>query len=357
MALLTIASGLAHLLLARTLNVPQGADAPAYVRIAETLLATGGVELPPPGLLRPSPQERLDDVFGSPLSRAVDGRFLPKHPVPFGALLVPGVALAGVAGARLTALLLGALLAGTVTAAATRTYGAVPSTLASAAVFLLSPAGRNVLWAINVDTVITLAWFGALLLAEAGRPVGAGLLGGAVLFLRPPAGLLLAGPALLAATRGRRDLLLFALGALPPAAIFAATNVLLWGSPWGSSYDRVVVVREGVVALADHAGRFSLPPLRGLSLLLLDEAGGLAATAPAALVGLLGLLLPGGSRRRLGLAAAVSAALFLVFLSPFEFLERLPSTIYRFALPLLAASVLPLAALVRAALDLRRTRA
>lgn len=352
-ALLMLATGLVATVRGGTLDVAQGADAPAYVRIARVFLATGGVELPAPGDLRPAHQERLDDVFGSPVSMTVDGRYLPKHPVLFGALLVPGVAVAGVAGARVTALLLGSLLAGVAAATAARRYGVVPSVVASCAVLLFSPAGRNVLWAINVDTAIALVWLGALLLADSGRPLGAGLLGGALLFLRPPALVLLSGAALLVAVREGRGLLRFAAGVLPSIAALAAVNTVLWGAPWGSSYDRVAVVRDGTEALLGHSDQFTLPPLRGLALLLLDDGGGLLATAPACLVGLLGLLLPAG-RDRLGVAAAASASAFLLLISGYAFLALLPATTYRFALPLLVASVLPLAALVRAALDLRR---
>lgn len=349
------ACGLGDAFLAGTLGVAQGADAPAYVRIARTLLETGTPELHGPGAFVALPQERLDDVFGSPWSMTVDGRLFPKHPILFGAALAPGFAVAGTAGARITALLLGALLAGVATAAAAKRHGAAAAILAALAVFLLSPAGRNVLWGINVDTAITLLWLGALVLADAGRPFPAGLLGGLLLFLRPPAVLLLAGVAVVVAGRPRREALRLAAGITPLLVVLATLNTVWWGAPWGSSYDRVAVFSVEGLVLASHSSQFALPPLQGLSILVFHGDGGLLATAPVCLLGLLGLLLPGRCDR-LGLAAAASAASFLLLISGFTFLSRAPETSYRFALPLLAASVLPLAALLRAALDLRGLR-
>lgn len=344
--------GLADTARSGMLGTARGADAPAYVRIATSLVEQGTPTMPGPGVLVALPQERLDDVFGSPWSMTIDGRLLPKHPVLFGAVLVPGIAIAGIPGARVTALLLGALLGGIVTTAATRRFGAASAALASLAVFVLSPAGRNVLWAINIDTMIAVLWFAAMVLADAGRPFPAGLLGGLLLFLRPPAILLLAGVAVVLAGRPRRDVRLFAAGLVPLLVVLAVVNTVWWGSPWASSYDRVAILSDAGLVLATHSSQFTLSPWRGLSILLFHGDGGLLATAPACLLGLLGLLLP-ERRDTLGVAATASATAFLLLLSGYTFLARVPETAYRFALPLLAASVLPLAALLRTAFDAR----
>lgn len=336
-----------------TLAVAQGADAPAYVRIARTLLATGGLELPGPGRIDDAPQQRLDDVYGSPWAMTVDGRLLPKHPWLFGAALAPGVRAAGVAGARVTALALGALLAALVTAAAARGPGAGPALAASAAVLLGSPAARNVLWAINVDTAIALAWISALLLCERGRPVAAGLLAGAVLFLRPTAVLLLLGLVPLALGRPRRERAVL-LGALAlPAAALAALDTAWWGAPWRTAYDRVAVLGPSGLSLAAVSGLFTLPPLEGARVLLLHPSGGLLATAPAALLAIACVGLP-AARSRLAVAAVFPAATALAALAPYRFLAAAPETAYRFATPLVVAAVLPLALLLKEAERMRR---
>lgn len=350
-----LGAGLLHVVSVDALARPQGADAPAYVRIARTLLATGGLELPGPGEIDPDPQLRPWDVYGSPWAIAADGRLLPKHPALFGALLVPGVAVAGVAGARVTALLLGALLAGAATAAAARRSGPAPALLAGVAVFLLSPGVRNVVWGVNVDTAIALAWLAALLLADRGRPAAAGLLGGLLLFLRPTALLLLAAVPALLLGRPWRERLRFAAGLAVPLLLLAVQSTLWWGAPWRSSYDRVAVVTGSGLRMASHSATFGGDLLDGLRILFLDPSGGLVATAPVVLVGLLGLAVS-RSGDRLPAAAGAAALVAYVALAPYEFLRAVPGTSYRFALPLAAASVLPLAALLAAAGGLFRRR-
>ncbi len=368
-------AGLASLLARGTLGVPQGADAPAYVRIARTLASTGGLELPGPAEIDDAPQQRLDDPFGSPVSLAVDGRFLPKHPWAFGALLVPGVA-----------------------AQAARVWGVVPALLAAAAVLLGSPAARNVLWGVNVDTAIALLWLASLVLAARGRPVSAGLLGGLVPFLRPTAAVLLGGLVVLAFLRPRRErLALFGVLAVLFAA-FGTLNTLWWGAPWRTAYDRVAVLGpdglsvasvadqfslpplEGLgillpvsythldvykrqaydrvavlgpdgLSVASVADQFSLPPLEGLGILLLHPSGGLLATAPLCFFAVLGLAILPAARERVSACAMGSGLVAFLLLAPYRFLEVAPETAYRFAAPLVVASVLPLAALASEALS------
>jgi len=344
-------AGLASLLARGTLAVPQGADAPAYVRIARTLAATGGLELPGPAEIDDAPQQRLGDPFGSPVALSVDGRFLPKHPWAFGALLVPGFAIAGIPGVRLTALALGGLLAALVAARAARVWGIVPSLLAAAAVLLGSPAARNVLWGVNVDTAIALLWLVSLVLAARGRPVYAGLLGGLVPFLRPTAVVLLGGLLVLSFLRPRRERLAL-LGVL--AVLLAALgvlNALWWGAPWRTAYDRVAVLGPNGISVVSVADQFSLPPLEGLGILILHTSGGLLATAPLCLFAALALVFLPAARERVSACAMGSALVAFLLLAPYRFLEVAPETAYRFAAPLVVASVLPLAALASEALS------
>ena len=55
LGLTVFVAGLASIVRSETLATPQGADAPAYVRIATTLLATGGLELPGPSEIGTAP--------------------------------------------------------------------------------------------------------------------------------------------------------------------------------------------------------------------------------------------------------------------------------------------------------------
>jgi len=73
---------------------PVGADAPAYCRIARTVVATGSLELPGPDLIDRDIQQDLSSPFGTPYALTRDGRLFPKHSALFGLALAPGTALA-----------------------------------------------------------------------------------------------------------------------------------------------------------------------------------------------------------------------------------------------------------------------
>lgn len=345
---LVFVAGALSLVETNTFSLPRGADAPAYERIARTMLSTGRLVLPGPDEIGEAPQMRTNDIFGSPWAMTIDGRLLPKHSVLFGLLVVPGVALAGTVGARVTALILGGLLAATATALAARRTGPGPALLAGAAVFLLSPGARNVVWAISVDTAIALAWFASLACLDRGRLAAAGLLAGLLPFLRPSAALLLAASVALLASRARGDWFRFAAGIGGPVALLAFLNTVWWGAPWRTSYDRVAVATGGGLEIARHSATFHGNPADGLSILFLEPAGSLLATIPVAVVGLAGLA-AGRPGDRLPPVAVGTALLSLVALAPYDFLRVSPETAYRFALPFATASVLPIAALLATA--------
>lgn len=347
-ALLVLVPGLLHLVSRGTLREPQGADAPSYVRAAETLLATGSLVLPAPDLTVRRPQERLDSAFGSPYALGSDGRLRPKHPWLFSLLLVPGVALGGVAGARLLALALSAVLAALVASRAARESGLAPALLGVVAVLLLMPGGRNVLWAVNVDTAIALASFAALAWSDDGSPLRAGAAAAAALALRPTALLLLAPAPFLLARHGRGTLARSLATLLPLLAAAGAVNAHLWGAPWRSGYERVVVWGPGGPSLVRHSTAFGGSLLEGLGLLFGPSAGGLLASAPVVLAAAAGFALA-SARTPLWTSAFVSSLAAYLSLAPYAFLREAEGTVYRFALPLLAASVGPVAALLAAA--------
>lgn len=348
-ALAVALAGLADVAASDRLSSPQGADVPAYLRIATTVLSKGSFELAPPSTEAEAYGMGAGDVYASQWALTVDGRLFPKHPLLFGLVLTPGVALGGIAGARVTALLLGGLLAGIATWAAARSFGPIAAALAAAAVFLASPGARNVLWAPNVDTLIALVWLSSLVLAGRGRLASSGLLAGTLFFLRPTAPILLAGLVPLLARRPRRELLRFGEGIAPPLLLLASLNTLWWGAPWRSAYDRTALLVAGRWQPGRVSGTFHANPAEGLRILFLHRDGGLLATVPVAIVALVGFaFLTRG--RRLALAAPLAGLAAYLVLAPYEHLRVVPEVAYRFATPFFSAAVLPLAALLAAAL-------
>ena len=90
---------------------PVGADAPAYCRIARTLVGTGSLELPGPDRIDRDVQQDVASEFGTPYALTRDGRLFPKHSALFGILLAPGTAIGGTVGAQVSYLRLAAAFA------------------------------------------------------------------------------------------------------------------------------------------------------------------------------------------------------------------------------------------------------
>ena len=325
---------------------PWGADAPAYCRIARTVIEDRTLVLPAPERIDRDLQQKLTDLWGTPYALGARGELYPKHPWAFALLLVPGTWIAGTAGAVVTAILLGAALLGFATWRAARVLGPLPAAVAGAALFLLVPAVRFVCLGINVDVAIALAAFAAAAAAADGRPLLAGLVGGVSLLLRPTMPLLLA-PAVLLVLRSPapRARLRAAAGFVPGALLLLATNAYLWGSPFSTSYGRAAVVTEAGIRVEAHSARFSGNALEGLAVLLADLDAGLLFTAPLALLALLGYLLP-EARRPEWWATTLAGAAALLMLAPYEYVRLIPFSNVRFALPLLVSALLPLAALI-----------
>ena len=347
-ALLVVWTGFTQSLpAAREHGAPVGADAPAYVRIARGL-ESGTLELPPPDRIDHDRQQRLADPFGTPYALGRDGRLLPKHSVAFAALLLPGVASGGYEGAVLVAILLGASLAGFVAARCAAAFGALPAIAAASVLFVLTPGGRWIVTGVNIDTVLAGAMVCAFALGSAGRPAALGLLIGLSPLFRPTAVLLLLPAALaLPPVHRRRALLRVAAGLLTGGAATGLVNTWLWGAPWRTSYDRALVFVDGASRLAPHSSEFGSSPLRGLVALLFDPGAGFLVLAPVAALAFAGYCLP-AARRPEWVVATVSAALSLLLLAPYSFVQAVPAGNYRFGFPLLVSAAPPLAALLAA---------
>jgi hypothetical protein len=326
-----------------------GADAPAYVRIARTLLDTGSLVLPGPERIAPDSQRGSGTIFGTPWALSRDGRLLPKHSWLFALFLRPGVAAAGPAGAACEGVLLGAALAAFVTWRVSRDFGGLPAALAALAIFWAQPAGRWTAGAVNIDVAIAFLFVASLAFAADGHPVAAGILAGVAPLLRPTAPLLfLALPFVVLSRRRPGEMVRLAAGAAPGLLLFGAANTLMFGAPWITAYQRAALWDGRSFQVASVAERFGGALLPGLKALFLDSGGGLVFTAPVTLLALLGLALP-EVRSAERIAAMAAALLVFVALAGYAFVRETAITNYRFAFPLAAASVAPLAGLLAAA--------
>lgn len=325
-----------------------GADGPAYVRIARTLLASGSLVLPGPGRIDADSQQRPHTVYGTPWSLGSDGRLYPKHSWLFAALLVPGVALGGARGAVAEAVLLGAALSGFLAWRASRAFGPLPAAAAALAILLAEPGGRNVLFSINIDVALAFLFLASLAAAADGHPLAAGLLAGLSPLLRPTAPLLFLALPFALREGSKKSWLRLAAGLLPGLLLFAAANTAMFGAPWATAYQRAAVWDGSALHVASVARSFGADLLPGLRILLLHPEGGLLPMFPAALLALAGFLRPEvRSAERLGGAFAALAS--YLALAGYGFLREVPETSYRFAFPFVAASVAPLAGLLAAA--------
>ncbi|GEM_PF-3460913 len=334
---------------------PVGADAPAYCRIARTVVATGSLELPGPDQIDRDIQQDLSSPFGTPYALTRDGRLFPKHSALFGLALAPGTALAGVAGAQASYLLLSAALAALLVHRAATVFGSAPALASFACIYLLVPGGRNLAFGMNLDTVLALAVLAAFDLAARGRSCAAGLLGALSLFLRPTAALLvLPLPFVAAGKRGGAARTAVGLGA--GFLAFGAVNAHVWGSPFLTAYGRSAVLGPGGLQAVDHAAAFGTNPLSGIATLVASYPDGLLFVFPLLLLSPLGFLAREARRAEWWVPMAAGAAGFLA-LGAYDYAVAHPDNmIYRFAGTTWFASAFPLAAVLAWILGVCRTR-
>ena len=186
----------------------------------------------------------------------------------------------------------------------------------------------------------------ALLLGWRGRWGLAGLALGLAIWARPVNVALLPAAALLVGLRwpGLRQVLRFAVALSLPLAVFAAMNTWMFGAPWITSYQRVLVLRDGKQALGDHADLYRLPLLEGLMRVFAKPGDGLVRGTPVIGVALLGAPLLLWKHRRLGAVVLLAMAVNVLSTAKFEVYHS------RYYVLFVALSVLPLACLAELAL-------
>ena len=281
------------------------------------------------------------DAAWSNIALGRNGEWWPKHPILMPIVASPFVWAFGPIGTLIFQFLAYVLMALLAWRVATR-VAPRPAALAATIAFLATPWIHDRVWGFNNDvfyTVLILAALDATLSGKA--PVLAGVLLGVGVFAK--ATNVLYGPALLAVFLLRKDLrgaLRFCVAAAVPAALYLGLNWYMYGSPFHTGYDRILVREAGVLGMHSHSADFHFSQvLPGLKKVLFggETFLGRFPLFFAALAGLVPLAI---KRPREALLFAWCIAVPVAFHAPY--------TWYRleFNLPQIAIAVAPLAALL-----------
>jgi hypothetical protein len=128
----------------------------------------------------------------------------------------------------------------------------------------------------------------------------------------------------------------FVIALLIPLGLYGLANWYMFGAPWISSYQRVLVIKGGELGIASHVSLFSRPYFTGLQDLLFSRHNGLVTAYPILCVSSLGLI-PLFRRHRLQGAALLFVFLaYPLFYAPFEHYQE------RFLFPCFVLAAIPL---------------
>ncbi len=186
-----------------------------------------------------------------------------------------------------------------------------------------------------------LAVFGAFLLAWKGRPLLAGLAGGAAILVEYECGLLVGVIAVYVAARGVGNLARYLVGALPGCLLLAAYDWAAFGAPWHLSYR----YQGGVYHAEQVAGFFGIGfPNASRTFVVFSGNGGLLFVSPVLALGVYGLYRLRHRFPREMLVSAAAIVLMLVvdagFFEPYGGISPGP----RYVAPAIAFVALGLAA-------------
>ena len=295
-------------------------------------------------------RNQFESLGYTPVSHAslgANGAWYPKHPVLMPVLSLPFFAAAGdpgllafnVAQLSVLAALMWALARHAATARA-----AWAATLAFAFTTMLRDGAYN--WSPDVLTaVLTLA---AVLAQIARVPIVAGLLWGLSIWSKlPNLFLLIPAAAYSALVFSRRDLIRAGVALALPIAALAFFNDALFGSPWLTSYDRVIASIAGpaVTLEPSHRTFFDVPIAQGLIQQLTDPRNGLLRSAPVLAFAVFGFgALHRRSPREAWLIAGLMAVQILSF-APYRLWNQ-SNFGHRFLIVTIALGAAPMAALV-----------
>lgn len=322
-------------------------DGAFYMNIARGLLENGSLRQES---LHPHTWFEADlgwnrdvDAAFSNIALGRNGEWWPKHPILMPLCAAPFIWAFGPIGS-LVFQILGFLCIALFAYRIAAFFAPRPCALAAAVLFATAPWVAKFVWGFNNDMFFTALLLAAVDAALRRKAVAAGLCLGLAIFAKPTNALY--APALLLIFLLRRDFrpaLKMCLAAAVPVALFAILNAYLYGAPWKTGYDNILVRADGKLTTHSHRAdfAFSLEGLRaGLDNVFFGARHGFAKNFPlffAALAGMVAMLM---RRPREAIALAWIIAVPIAFHAPFAW--------YRldFSLPQMALSAAPIAMLL-----------
>lgn len=300
------------------------------------------------------PWYRNVDKAWSNVSVGANGELYPKHSYLMSVASTPFYLLLGLPGLLVfncVALALG-MFAGYRLAARYTGEGAAA---VAAMALMATPLVPYLAYCYSFDVFYGALIAGGAALLAAGWGLSGGLLFGLSLWAKPT-NVLLVGPLALALTTwDRRTLARLVLGGTIPIALAAVANAVMYGRPWITSYQRMLVVEDGVRKIVSLGGEFDIPVREGLRRYWEDADGfGLRDYAFLPVMSYLGVVPlalvslwrrgedvpPARGGWKVALALLVSVVGFALLFGRYVYMSA------RFAMPWVMVGVVPLAALV-----------
>jgi len=280
----------------------------------------------------------------SNVARGRRGEFYPKHPILLAVVALPFYVVAGDIGllafnlAQLAALVL-------VIWIGARRYASNEIALAIVLWYAFGTMLRPVAYNFAPDVLSTLLVTGAIVALLYGRSVGAGALLGLSLWAKWTNAIFV--PVVLAWLLGRRDwrsLVRLGAGAAAPVLGLLALNWHMFGSPFVTPYDRVLIVENRRWVLEpSHRTFFTVPFWSGLWTQLTDRRAGLLFAAPPVVLAAPGLVAIFRRARAEALLIGAACVAQLVMFAKYD-QWNVSSYGPRFLLSVVALSALPAAA-------------
>lgn len=257
------------------------------------------------------------DAGWSNVALGRNGEHLPKHPILLPILSTPLFWAFGLYGT----LIFNVLMFGLIAAAAfvlARKHASMAAAAFAAIALPLATGIRDHAYDYHVDVLMLALFTGGFALCYARRGLWAGLLIGACVVLRPTSLLWVPSLALiLAADRDWRTLKHALIGGAIPLVLFALSNTWLYGMPWWSGYNRVLVVVNGEAQIADVSDAFGVPFEQGLETLW-NGPYGVEHRLPLMFAALPGLLFLLRKKPSYVVAAVIGTAASIVVFAPYR---------------------------------------
>lgn len=278
-----------------------------------------------------------DDWSNVALGR--NGGWYPKHPLPLPLFAVPFYWLYGAEGTLVANVVLNVLFV-LLVFLLSRRVARVEVAALTALVVAAMPFVRNMSYTFSNDLLGAVLVLGALELALGKRFGLAGVLAGISLWSRVTNAAFLPTLVLVGwSVGGWAAVIRAALFACLPVGVWAAFNAWVFGRPWLTTYQQVIVREAGVMKVASHTRLFNVPFWQGLERIVFGKDGGFRTFLPL-LPGLVGALVIVVKRRAVGVGLVLFAVLPMLVFAKYDWYR--PHFLY----PVYGASAMGLAALI-----------